>query len=148
MTLKEIAQEIEEDENAARRAAVEALEKLWQAREARKAYEAFEKSARTSIDAFFQMNPEESEVRDDELGYRAYYRSGGESEVYDTVAAIKGRNKDLYKRLKELGAVSEALDTSVVKDAIAKGLLMPMDVEPFRHRKERTPSLMVERTKE
>lgn len=147
MTTTDFTAVVEEEELFVRRQAIEAIEALYNVRAAKHAYENEEKAARMVIDAYFQSHPDEREIFDEEKGYKVWLKPGGESEVYDTVLAIKGRNKPLYKRLKELGAVSEALDTDKVKEAIKNGLLMPVDIDGFRHKKERTPSLMVERTK-
>lgn len=147
MTLKEIAQEIENDELFAERQAIDAVSRLAKIRKDRKVLEDDEAATALLIKEWFLRHPDESELLDLETGYRAFLRSGGESEVYDTVAAIKGRDKVLYKRLKELGALSEALDTTKVKEAIKDGRLMPGDIASFKHTRERSPSLMVEQTK-
>lgn len=142
--LADLLAEDEADENVQRRAAVEALEGLWEAREARKLYEALEKSSRQAVDAFFQGHPEERELFDNEKGYRAHFRSGGTTDLYDSALAVKERNPALYRRLEELGCLG--IDEKMVKNAIQKGWITTGDIEHIRHQIERTPSLLVDKT--
>jgi hypothetical protein len=138
------ADEVEADELAEERAAIEAIETLYGLRQGRKEFEDVEKKARVPIDNWFRSHPGETRLGDDnERGYVAMLRPGGKTVTYDHPRVILGSAPALYRRLFDLGCVR--IDADAVKRNIAEGLLSEGDMAPWRTEGERTPALIVER---
>ena len=145
---------------AERRRAIEAIRPLYENKKAAALYELSAKRFDPSASDYAKFGPlrrwlhdhwgdptkkQSERLYDDEHGYYAYLQSGGESVTYDAPTAIRDRDASLYKRLQELGCFEVSAER--VADCIAKGLLMPIDVEPFRFVRIKSASLQVKEEK-
>lgn len=133
--------EVEQDELADERKAIEAIIPYADAKKAASLYEAEAKRLREPIDNWFLLHPDEPQLVDHERGRFVYFRSGGTEQVYDAVLAIKDKSPGLFERLLILGCL--VVDGKAVQQAIKDGLLMAGDVQPFVHLREKTRALMV-----
>lgn len=149
------AAEVEAEDLAVRRAAVDSLLPLWELKQAERFFKrdigkldpsASDRGAMGPLRLWLTEHAEEGPLYDNEAGVRAFLRPGGTTEVYDLPSAIQARTPETYARLAELGCF--VLDPAKVKDAVAKGLLMRDDIEPWVHRIEKTPSLIIEKVGE
>jgi hypothetical protein len=153
----DFAAQVDEEDLAARRAAVEAIKPLYDWKLGEKNVEKeIRKIDPKGKDGRYDygssgvlrrwLMDHDEPLHDEEHGLVAEMRPGGSTEIYDAAAAIKERDEPLYRRLEELGCFS--IDASAVKAAVQKGWLTASDVAPFKHSLERSPSLTVRKLNE
>ena len=133
---------IDAEELSEERAAVDAIKVVFGLRQGQRELKKQEDIERVPLDNYFRIHPD---VRlDDELRV-AFMRSGGMTTKYDAPSAIRERNPALYRRLEELGCFR--IDSDRVADALVAGWITPGDIEPYRTKGERNPSLIIEEKK-
>ena len=141
------------EDMAERRAAVEAVKDLWEWRKTAANVDAMIKDLDGSASDYSKMGAlrrwltdhDGERLYDGEAGLVAYLQSGGESDAYDSPAAISERDPTIYKRLAELGCF--AVDAKMVQERIKRGQLTAADIAPFVRKLARTPSLRIEESK-
>ena len=133
---------IDAEELSEERAAVDAIKVVFGLRQGQRELKKQEDIERVPLDNYFRIHPD---VRlDDELRV-AYMRNGGALDHYDAPSAIRERSLSLYQRLEELACFQ--LDPKRVAECIKNGWLSAGDVEPYRTKGERSPSLIIEEKK-
>jgi hypothetical protein len=137
------AEEVEADEMAEERAAIDAIKALWGIKEGRKSFEKEEAKARVVIDNWFRSHPGETRLSDDERGYVAMLRPGGKQYTYEAPSILWQRAGPLFERMVLLNLFT--VDAAKVKTALADGLLNEGDIAPWRTEGIKTPALIVER---
>lgn len=144
------ADEVDAEDSAARRTAVESILPIYEWRQTEKAVKAQIAAHDASASDYGKMSPlrrwltdhEGEELDDREAGLVARLKPGGAEVYYDSPTAIKDKNQGLYARLESLGILQ--IDPVMLAAAAKAGRLLSSDLDSWRHVGVKTPHLVIE----
>lgn len=147
------ADEVDAEDAAARRAAVESILPIYEWRQTEKAVKAQIAAHDASASDYGKMSPlrrwltdHDGEDLDDlEAGLVARLKPGGAEVYYDSPTAIKDKNQGLFDRLVSLNCFE--IDKKMLAAQIKAGRILAADIDPWRHSGLKTPSLVIEEAK-